>query len=124
MQNYKRLRVTASAREVIRQTYTLTRHFPKEELFGLTSQMRRAAISIGLNIAEESGRRGWRDKLRLFETSRSSAMELELAIVVSGDLAYGDTDRLEQLSKTTDRTLRELTALISAIEKGRRNDRS
>jgi four helix bundle protein len=116
MQNYKALRVTGRAREVIRQTYALTRVFPSEELFGLTAQMRRAALSIGLNIAEGCGRSGWRDKARFFETSRSSAMELDFAIIVAGDLDYGETDCRDKLGQTADLLLRELSALIRVVK--------
>jgi four helix bundle protein len=116
MQNYKRLRVIDRTREVIRQTYALTREFPREELFALTAQMRRAALSIGLNIAEGCGRSGWRDKTRFFETSRSSAMELDFAIIVSGDLEYGETEAREKLGKATEVLLRELSALIRVVK--------
>jgi four helix bundle protein len=71
--------------------YRLTENFPKSELFGLTSQMRRAAISIPANIAEGYKKRGKPDKLRLVNVAQGSLEELRYYFILSKDLGYGDT---------------------------------
>ena len=115
MQDYKRLRVIGRTREVIRATYRLTRYFPKEEQFGLTAQMRRAAISVGLNIAEGCGRDSRKELLRFLQMARSSAMELEFAIIVSEDLEFGDPAARDEFAELVQILIRELAALIRTI---------
>ena len=76
------------------KVYHLTKHFPKEELFGLTSQMRRAAVSVAANIAEGFSKRGRPDKARIMNISQASLEELRYYTILAKDLGYlrGDTD--------------------------------
>src|SRR3954466_12548338 len=112
MQDFRRLRVSTRARELIKAVYLFTRELPKEELFGVTSQMRRASISVGLNIAEGCSRPGTRELLRFLTFSVGSVMELDFALVVCGDLAYGDSRKRDELASLVITTRRELLALM------------
>lgn len=84
MGDFKDLRVWAMSRQLAASIYELTRNFPRSELYGLTSQMRRAAISIGANLAEGSGRHGDKELRRFVDIARGSATELE-ALLITGE---------------------------------------
>ena len=86
--NYRNLLVWQKARELAKLVYATTRVFPKSETFGLSSQMRRAAISILSNIAEGDGRSSTRDRQRFQFIARGSSMELEAQAVIAADLEY------------------------------------
>jgi four helix bundle protein len=116
MQDYKRFRVIARTRDVIRLTYRFTQRFPREEQFGLTAQMRRAAVSIGLNIAEGAGRGSRRELVRFLWIARGSAVELDFAMVVSADLDYGQSAERELVAAKLEILLRQLTALIATVK--------
>jgi four helix bundle protein len=117
MQPYSKLRVVDATRTMIKATYAFTRSLPNDEKFGLSSQMRRAAISVGLNIVEGSSRPTIKDFLRFLETARGSGMELHFAIVVSADLELGRPALRERLAQELDSSLRQLSALIAALRK-------
>jgi four helix bundle protein len=70
------------------RVYAITKRFPKEEVFGLTSQMRRAAVSVSANIAEAFSKRGRTDKSRVMNISQASLEELRYFFILSRDLAY------------------------------------
>ena len=74
--------------EVVLLTYKATRHFPKEELFGIVNQMRRAAISAESNIAEGFGRNTAKDKQHFFAIAKGSLLELQSQSITSRDLEY------------------------------------
>ena len=76
---------------LVRIVYTMTRAFPKEELFGLTSQMRRSAISIPSNIAEGSARAGRRELAQFLNIAKGSLSELETQSFIAAELGYLDT---------------------------------
>jgi four helix bundle protein len=89
------------------RVYTLTRRFPKEEVFGLTSQMRRAAVSVAANIAEGFSKKGRPDKARIMNISQASLEELRYYFILSRDLGY-----LEQSEQWTD--LDEVARMLGA----------
>lgn len=95
MHNFKELKVWQKGRKFVKDIYILTRKFPKEELFVLTSQMRRAAISISSNIAEGSGRGSDKDFARFIDIATGSSFELESQIYVACDLEYFSEDELD-----------------------------
>jgi four helix bundle protein len=117
MQDFKRLRATARARAVIKSTYRFTRSLPRDEQFGLVRQMRRAAISIGLNIAEGCSRNTTREFLRFLEIGRGSGTELEFAILITEDLEMGDSSARLALAEELNHTQRTLTALMKALRR-------
>jgi len=88
MEDIKDLRVWAKAHELTLSVYQKTRVFPKEEMYGLTSQMRRAAASVGANIAEGCGRRSDGGMRRFLQIARGSANELEYHLLLAKDLHF------------------------------------
>ncbi len=83
IQNYKELEVWQIAMDLAETCYQITRGFPKEELFGLTSQIRRAAVSIPANIAEGHARHHTKEYLQFLGVARGSLMELETHLLVA-----------------------------------------
>lgn len=82
------------AHKFVLSVYKNTASFPKEELFGLTSQFRRAAVSIAANIAEGYKKKGTKDKLRFFNISQGSIEECRYYLILSRDLNYIETNNL------------------------------
>ena len=115
--NYRDLTVWTKAIALSRSIYEATDSFPKAELFGLTSQARRAAISIPSNIAEGNARGSRQDYRRCLTISRGSLAELETQLLISADLGYLPTDRLNELLKDLFEVHRMLNALITALTK-------
>jgi four helix bundle protein len=97
--------------------YAITRKFPDDERFGLTSQMRRAAVSISANIVEASARPSEADYLRLLSIAYASAKELQYEISLSARLGYMsefDADKAQQIAAATSKALWGLVAAIRA----------
>ena len=88
LQSYRDLMVWQKAMDLVEETYRLTRLLPKDELYGLTSQMRRAAVSIPANIAEGYGRLHRREYINHLSIARGSLMELETQLELTVRLAY------------------------------------
>lgn len=88
MTDFKQLKVWQKAHEVTLAIYRITSGFPRAEIYGLTSQMRRCAISIGSNIAEGRGRDGDPEFARFIGIASGSAAELEYQLLVAKDLGY------------------------------------
>lgn len=87
--NFKELIVWQRAHEFVLNIYDLTSNFPKEEIYGLIPQFRRAAISIAANIAEGYKKRSKKDKLRFLNIAEGSLEECQYYLVLSKDLKYG-----------------------------------
>lgn len=83
--SFKELEVWKRGHEIVILVYLLTKEFPKEEIFGITNQMRRAAVSITSNIAEGFGRHSYKDKAKFYAISQGSCFELENQILISRD---------------------------------------
>ena len=87
-QSFRELTVWQKSHALVLATYKMTRRLPKEELFGLTSQMRRAAVSVPANIAEGFKKRGRPDKARHMNIAQASLEELRYYYLLCGDLEY------------------------------------
>jgi four helix bundle protein len=115
MQNPSDLRVFREAEEVAVIVYRLTGTFPPEERFGLAQQLRRAAISIGSNIAEGCGRSGARDLTRFLDIALGSATELQFQLRLSHRFGYVGSDDHRTVSETIRRVERMLIRLILRV---------
>lgn len=114
MGDYKKLRVWAAADQVVLKVYQATHSFPNAELFGLRSQMRRAAVSIPSNIAEGCGR-NTRPQLRQFvRIALGSANELEYQIGLAGRLGFMPEDGVNHLESQLADVKRMLAGLLNS----------
>ena len=116
LKNYKELTVWQKAYYLCLDIYKITKSFPMEEKYGLTSQVRRAAVSVPSNIAEGYGRKSTKEYLQLLYVAYGSICELETQILLSGDLKYIETGDLERLQQETGDVERMLKALIKSLE--------
>jgi four helix bundle protein len=109
---FQDLIVWRRAHEFVLAVYGLTGRFPKQEAYGLTSQMRRAAVSIPANIAEGFRRRGKVDKLRFMNIAEGSMEESRYYLILAQDLGYGKTDTLMDLLEEASRLLNSYSKAI------------
>ena len=116
VQDYRQLEVWQFAMELAEKCYLATKGFPKEELFGLVSQIRRAAASIPANIAEGQGRAHTKEFLNHLSIARGSLMELETHLTLSQRVELLQLVELEKLLALTDRISRMLSGLRKALE--------
>jgi four helix bundle protein len=94
--------------------YEYTRRFPKEELFALTNQFRRATVSVAANIAEGFAKHSNRDKIRFLNIAQGSLSECQYYILLAKDLGFGENQALEELAEQTSKLL---TAYSNAIKR-------
>ena len=93
--------------------YRITKKFPKDELFGLTSQVRRSAVSITSNIAEGFGRHTFKDKVHFYYQARGSMTELRNQLIISKDVSYISESEYKELETRLDNAQRLLHGLIN-----------
>jgi four helix bundle protein len=116
MRNYRDLQVWSKAYGLALELYKLTRAFPKDELYGLTSQLRRAATSIGANLAEGCGRRGNNEMARFVKIALGSASELDHHLLFSRDLGFLKGDDYERCARDLTSIRKMLVALLGTIQ--------
>ena len=101
--SFEQLIVWQKAHQFVLGVYRLTDKFPRTEIYGLTSQLRRAAVSVPANIAEGFKKRGRADKVRFLNIAQASLEECRYYLILAKDLNYGDTNKhqpqLEEVSK-------------------------
>jgi four helix bundle protein len=115
MRDFRELKVWEKGHRLTLKLYTLTRPFPRDEQYGLTAQIRRAAASIGANIAEGSGRRTSRDFARYLQVALGSASELQYHLLLAADLELVSRADYEQLDCETGEVKRMLTGFIKKL---------
>jgi four helix bundle protein len=115
MQDARNLEVSEYAHRLAVATYRHTESFPSAERFGITSQMRRAAVSIASNIAEGCGRRSNRELLTFLHIAVGSGKELACQLRISTDLGYGDAASAKQLGSDCERVTKMLSRLITFL---------
>jgi four helix bundle protein len=113
--SYRDLRVWQLAMELVVRVYAQTRSFPKEEVYGLTSQMRRSAVSVPSNIAEGKGRSTDRDRAVFFCHARGSLLELGTQIFIAQQRKYLVPLEAEKLMANSSQLGRMLNALIQSL---------
>jgi len=116
MQNPKNLLVSARALQLAADTYRLTRLFPADERFGLMAQMRRAAVSIGSNIAEGCGRSSDKELVAFLHIALGSASELRFQIDVAKTLEFVNAEQASPSEDLVNEVMRMLSRLIVAVK--------
>ena len=111
--SFEKLIAWQKARELASEIYKITKLFPKDEVFGLTSQMRRCAVSIASNLAEGSGRNSMKDKARFTEIAFGSALELLNQLILSFDFKYFKEQKYIEIREK----ITEVTVLINGLYK-------
>ncbi|HEU4762555.1 MAG TPA: four helix bundle protein [Gemmatimonadales bacterium] len=115
MPNFKSLRLMLDTQQLVVEVYRVTRTFPAEERFGLSSQMRRAVISIGANVAEGAGRGGDREFAHFLRIARGSAHELEFEVMAAHDLGMMNRETANDLRERLADQSRMLSGLIRKL---------
>lgn len=116
IKTYKDLIVWQKGIEIVSMIYRFTADFPKEEIYGLISQMRRAAVSISSNIAEGRHRSTIKDFLQFIRIASGSLAELETQLIVSANLGLGDVKQRGMLFLLIDEEKRMLNSMIKKLK--------
>jgi four helix bundle protein len=113
MQRYTDLKVRQRAHQLVLRVYSLSATFPTDERFGLTSQLRRASVSVGANIAEGSRRATSGDFARFLNIAQGSAGEADYLLLLAQDLRYAPEDKVAPLRAELD----EIGAMLHALRR-------
>ena len=113
---YEELTVWQQAVELAERIYTITKTFPRDEQFGLTSQIRRAAVSISLNIAEGKGRYHRKEYKQFLYNARGSLYETATLLLLATKLGYLKESAYEELRQVTQRILSQLSGLVNYLK--------
>ncbi|MBT3382403.1 MAG: four helix bundle protein [Prolixibacteraceae bacterium] len=113
MKKFKNLKVWQKGMDLVKNVYKSSKNFPKEELFGLTSQIRRSAISIPSNVAEGSGRGTDKDFKRFLDIAVGSSYELETQIIIANELKFLSENDFNDLSLKVN----EIQKMIAGLHK-------
>jgi four helix bundle protein len=114
--NFEQLIVWQKAHQFVLGAYRFTENFPRHEIYGLTSQLRRAAVSIPANIAEGFKKRGRADKVRFMNIAQGSLEECRYYLILAKDLNYGDTPQLQPQLEEVSKLLEAYASKILASE--------
>ncbi|MBN8958611.1 MAG: four helix bundle protein [Rhizobiales bacterium] len=117
IKSYRDLKVWQDAMSVAESTYRLTTRFPKDELYGMTSQIRRSAVSIAANIAEGHGRENSGSFVQFLRVAQGSLKELETHLVLAGRVNLASTSDVEPILTQCDELGKMLRSLIRSIQR-------
>ncbi len=115
MHNYKEMKIWQKSRTLVKVVYEISKILPKEELYGLTSQIRRAVISIPANIAEGAGRGTDRDFRHFLDISRGSLFELDTLLILSNDLGYISESELNPVLENISEIIKMMVSFQSRL---------
>ncbi len=118
MRDYKKLDVWRIAVDLNKLIYDVTQSFPKDEVYGLTSQIRRASVSISSNIAEGCGRRTSKDFVQFLHNTSGSLKEVGSQLVLAKDLKYISDDNFDKMNSLIIKLGKKLLYFIKYIESG------
>lgn len=116
IQSYKELIVWQKSVELVKEIYTLTSFFPSPEIYGIVSQIRRAAISIPSNIAEGYGRNSQKQYLHFYSISYGSSLELETQIIIAKELRLAPLEKFQK----SEELLNEVIKMLYVMTYGRK----
>jgi four helix bundle protein len=114
VKNFKDLRVWQQAMDLSKAIYLISKDFPADERFGLTSQIRRASVSVPSNIAEGQAR-GTKEFIHFLNISSGSLAEIETQIILAHQLDFISAEQLKEILASIDSTHRQLNALINSL---------
>lgn len=123
VRDFRKIVAWEKADDLVVLIYEVTRAFPKEELYGLTSQLRRAAISVAANIAEGSGKQYLKEFRRFLYTARGSLSEVEYYIHLSHRVGYLDAEKAARLEEARQDAAKTLQGFINTVEEQIRQGR-
>lgn len=112
--NHQKLDIYQVSKSFVFECYKLTKSLPPEERYGMTSQIRRAALSVHLNIAEGASRKSEAERKRYYEVARGSVVEIDAALDIAGMLEYLDTINTKELGELLTRCFQMLSKLMEA----------
>ncbi len=116
IRSYKDLIVWQKSVQLVKEVFVLTNKFPKSELYGITSQMRRAAISIPSNIAEGYGRKSRKEYSYALSVSYGSALELETQIIITKELQFSKAKYFIKVDQLLEEVLRMLNSMTTKMK--------
>jgi four helix bundle protein len=116
LKDFKELKVWHKAYRLALAIYDASRSFPREEIYGLTGQLRRSAVSVGANIAEGCGRRSDGELVRFLQIARGSASEVEHHLLLARDLKFLAVNAHQALDKQLQEVQRMLTSLVNSVQ--------
>jgi four helix bundle protein len=116
MTSYKKLDAWIFSMEMVKEIYQITKSYPKEEMFGLTSQTKRAAVSIPSNIAEGLGRNFKKDSIQFLHISRGSAYEIETLLSIAVMTNIINQEIYIHINEMLEKTIRLINGLIKYLE--------
>lgn len=117
IENFYDLSAWQKGHELVKEIYVITKDFPKEELYGITNQLRRAASSITANIAEGFARYHFKDKIRFYYQARGSVAEVQNFLILAKDLNFIDSEKNENLQEKANQVNQLINGLIRSINK-------
>jgi four helix bundle protein len=117
MTNYKTLEVWKKSMQLVKDIYLLSKTFPKDELYGLTSQLRRAIVSVPSNIAEGSGRQYRKDTIQFLHIARGSLYEVETLLHIALIVGIIEESQIGLVAPLVDETQKILNGFINHLEK-------
>lgn len=109
---HTKLDIFQSSKALAKECYSITKQFPAEEKFALTQQIRRAALSVHLNIAEGASRKSETERKRFFEVAKGSVIEIDTAFDIACELRYCVPERLTDLGAAIVKTFKMLSGMI------------
>jgi four helix bundle protein len=122
VQNYRELEVWQKAMDLVALVYRQTARFPREEMYGLRNQLRRASVSIPSNIAEGQGRRTTKEFLHHLSIARGSVLEVQTQVEIAKRLQYLTEDQAAELDRLIVMVLRLLNGLMNALDRKLESD--
>jgi len=111
---HTKLEVYSISRQFVKECYKAISEFPPEERYALTQQIKRAALSVHLNIAEGSSRKSDTERKRFYEIARGSLIEVDAALDVASDLNYCAIEKIQPLGESIVKCFKYLSALINS----------
>jgi len=117
MSSYRDLKVWQTGIDITLEIYKLTKDFPQHEIYGLTSQLRRAAVSIPSNVTEGQARKSDKELARFLGIAKGSLAEIETQIIIATELDYITQEKANAVLKLTEMESRMLSGLINSVRK-------